>query len=90
MELIIDIDENLYSYISKEDAVYFPDDGGKLFEAVKNGTPLEEKLEKIKKEISEITFITTAHSVNARGMAFTDSINKIIDEHISTLKGESK
>ena len=40
MKLMIDIDDNLYSYISKEDAVYFPDDGGKLFEAVKNGTEL--------------------------------------------------
>ena len=43
MKLIIDIDENLYNYISKEDAVYFPDDGGNLFEAVKNGTPLEKE-----------------------------------------------
>ena len=41
MKLIIDIDENLYNYILQEDAVYFPDDGGKLFEAVKNGTPFE-------------------------------------------------
>ena len=40
MKLMIDVDDNLYSYISKEDAVYFPDDGGKLFEAVKNGTEL--------------------------------------------------
>ena len=47
MRIVIDIDENLYSYISKEDAVYFPDDGGELFEAVKNGTPLD----KIRAEI---------------------------------------
>ena len=40
MKLIIDIDDDLYSYILKEDAVYFPDDGGKLFEAVRNGTEL--------------------------------------------------
>lgn len=40
MKLIIDIDENLCSYILKKDSVYFPDDGGELFEAVKNGTPL--------------------------------------------------
>ncbi len=41
MKLIIDIDENLYNYILQKDAVYFPDDGGKLFEAVKNSTPFE-------------------------------------------------
>ena len=40
MKLIIDISGSLYSYISKEDAVYFPDDGEELFEAVKNGTPI--------------------------------------------------
>jgi hypothetical protein len=49
MQIVIDISGSLYSYISKEDAVYFPDDGEELFEAVKNGTLLD----KIRAEIVE-------------------------------------
>ena len=80
MKLIIDMDENLYSYISKEDAVYFPDDGGELFETVKNGTPLQEELEKIKAEINE----------KDRQWLPKRYIFELIDNRIKELKGEKQ
>lgn len=76
MKLIVDIPENLYSYISKEDAVYFPDDGGELFEAVRNGTSLKEELEKIKAEFEDRILLNQTVAI------------KIIEKHISELKGE--
>ena len=74
MKLVIDIDENLYSYITKEDAVYFPDDGGELFEAVKNGTPLD----KIRAEIEQVRSIMDEEIINHNRKDLINFVNGLI------------
>ena len=86
-KLIIDIDEKDYEVIKRECSTKDIVPIGWV--QILNGKPLQTELEEIKAEISGITFMTTAHSINARGMIFTDSLNKLIDEHIAELKGEN-
>ena len=38
MQIVIDIPEEIYAECKRD--IYFPDTGGELFDAVRNGTPL--------------------------------------------------
>lgn len=49
MKLIIDISEDVYAECLGD--IYFPDTGGELFNAVKNGTPLDDVRAEIEKQI---------------------------------------
>ena len=42
MQVIIDISEEIYAECKGD--VYYPDTGGELFDAVRNGTPISEWL----------------------------------------------
>ena len=42
MKIVIDISEEIYAECKGD--VYYPDTGGELFEAVRNGTPISEWL----------------------------------------------
>lgn len=39
-QIVIELSDELYKEIASEDAVYYPDDGGVVWQAVKEGTVL--------------------------------------------------
>lgn len=62
-----------------------------LLRVIKDGTPLEEELEKIKAEIDESSFETyEKYSEEPIFCNYTLNIMQIIDNHIEELKGENK
>lgn len=84
MKLIIDIPDEMYDWFENG----FPDeyDYVKLWEKIKQGTPLEKELEKIKDEL-----LSKINGSNVFGSAYVDvkDINKIFDKRIKELKGEN-
>lgn len=49
VKLIVEIPKNVYAECLGD--IYFPDTGGELFNAVKNGTPLDDVRAEIEKQI---------------------------------------
>lgn len=86
MKLIIDIPKDVY----KRTVFYreFRDlnDCVTTLKALENGTPLEEELEKIKKEIEQDAF----KDVNDSKYIFVNRVNQIINKYKAELKGETE
>lgn len=78
MKLIIDINDNEYMGIKK-----YPDNITSypvtihIYDAIRNGTPLEEELEKIKAEFEDKILLNQTVAI------------QIIDKRIKELKGEN-
>lgn len=81
MKLIIDIPEEDYAQLDKWSVYYFR-------EVISKGIPLSEELEKIKTEIDEIVESEMKEDVLwSLGLRYS---KKIIDKHITELKGEQQ
>lgn len=65
MKLIIDIDENIYNHIVVDSEYFTPS----LVNAFKNGTPLDDVLNKIRAEIEQIT--------DTMGVSYNQYVSKI-------------
>ena len=86
MKLIIDIDKKIY------DRAMLGDFNITVFdEAVRNGIPLEEELEKIKAEVDKKydELYVIDEFTNGEASAYV-KILEIVNEHIAELKGEQK
>ena len=63
-QIVIELSDELYKEIASEDAVYYPDDGGVVWQAVKEGTVLPEHHgqllildeEKVEQELTPLSF----------------------------------
>lgn len=88
MKLIVDIPDEMYDWIDNG----FPteDDYVMLWEEIRQGIPLEEKLKKIKAEMQEEHTKHTCFYVNGNHYCDHWGDLQIIDKHISELKGENK
>lgn len=87
-KIIIEIDDKQY-----EDAINDMEWdtlslGIYLKELVKNGTPLEDELEKIKTEIDDYDIIEVSDSIKMGFDTMQGIALKVLDDHISELKGE--
>lgn len=91
MKLIIDISDKTYEIIKNMVYFYNSQRSGRgetkeIFTAIKQGTPLEEELEKIKEEINNIE-----PGYNFGGFYYCQSkVLDVIDERLAELKGENK
>ena len=79
MKIIIDIDKEDYEYIRENMGMHYTMTPG-ICEAIFDGTPFEEAIEKMKAEI-----LSECPNTNARMICMS-----IIDKHIYELKGENK
>ena len=80
MKLIIDISEDTYTECQGN--VYFPDTGAELFDAVKNGTPLDDIKAEIKEKISHYDHFQGSNTANGLNIAL-----EIIDKNMRGEKG---
>lgn len=92
MKLIIDIDEDYYKAIWENGYIY-DEDNEDIAKIIKDGTPLEEELKKIKSEIKDeedsTNWLVSANFEKGWNEAVEYAIGKI-DNYIEKLKGKQE
>ena len=86
MKIVIEIDEDIYNDV-KTDNCFNGYDVCEVKNAIKNGIPLEEELEKIKSKIN----LEDVDCQYEEDYMYSSGLQKaidIIDNHIAELKGE--
>lgn len=84
MKLVIDIPDKKYKWI-KEDTLCYTDE---ISEAIRNGTPLEEELEKIKVDFEELA--NDEWNIQVGASKGLECAIDLIEDRIYELKGENK
>lgn len=85
-EVIIKLNDETYEEVMNRTEFDTLTLGIKLIEAVQNGTPFNEQLEKIQRELNENVYSVT--SIQSPFIRAKD-MNEIIDKHIAELKGNN-
>ena len=86
MKLIIDIDKEQYEPIKEHKGGFYIG----IFNNIRNGIPFEEELEKIKQEIGRIETEEGGDFLEKPAIDIIYESQKILDKHISELKGEQE